>query len=87
MVDYGTVRGTEKPDELVIDDYSVWKHTDITEVTFTDPETGDEKTEYEFNMVQYTKEEFILLQAEENASLADEVTSIQLALCELYESM
>ena len=87
MVDYGRVRGSKKPDELVIDDYSVWKHTDIEEVTETDVETGDERTEYEYNMVRYSKEEFILMQAEENEELAEQLTQTQLALCEIYESM
>ena len=40
---------------------------------------------FEFNMVQYTKDEFILQQAAENTSLSQQVTDMQLALCEVYE--
>ena len=29
MVDYGKVRSTVKPEEKVVDDYSVWVNSDI----------------------------------------------------------
>ena len=51
MVDYGKVRSTVKPDEIVIDEFSVWQHTNIQEVS----ENVGEENEfvgYEFNMVQ-----------------------------------
>ena len=50
MIDYGKVRSTVKPDEIVIDEFSVWQHTDIQEVS----ENVGEENEfvgYEFNMV------------------------------------
>lgn len=33
MVDYGKVRSTVKPDPIVIDEFSVWVHTDIQSVS------------------------------------------------------
>lgn len=33
MVDYGKVRSTVKPESIVIDDFSVWQHTNIQEVS------------------------------------------------------
>ena len=33
MKDFGKVRSTEKPDELVTDSFSVWVHTDITPIS------------------------------------------------------
>lgn len=42
---------------------------------------------YEFNMVQYSKDEFILQQATDNAALQQQITDTQLALCEVYELM
>lgn len=68
MVDYGKVRSTVKPESIVIDDFSVWQHTNIQEVS----ENVGEKNEFkgfEFNMVQYTKDEFILQQAAMNQEL------------------
>lgn len=86
MVDYGKVRSTVKPESIVIDDFSVWQHTDIQEVS----ENVGEENEfvgYEFQMVQYTKDEFILEQAAANQTLTEQVTNTQLALVEIYENM
>lgn len=62
MVDYGKVRSTVKPESIVIDDFSVWQHTNIQEVSENVGEENEFKG-FEFNMVQYTKDEFILQQA------------------------
>lgn len=86
MIDYGKVRSTVKPDKIVIDEFSVWQHTDIQEVS----ENVGEENEfvgYEFNMVQYDKNEFILKQAKENAELSEQITQTQIALTEVYEMM
>ena len=86
MIDYGKVRSTVKPDAIVIDEFSVWQHTDIQEVS----ENVGEENEfvgYKFNMVQYDKNEFILKQAKENAELSEQITQTQIALTEVYEMM
>lgn len=86
MVDYGRVRSVVNPESIVIDDFSVWQHTDIQEIS----ENVGEENEfvgYEFGMIQYTKDEFILKQSEENAALSQQITDTQIALCEIYESM
>ena len=70
----------------MIDEFSVWQHTDIQEVS----ENVGEENEfvgYEFNMVQYDKNEFILKQAKENAELSEQITQTQIALTEVYEMM
>lgn len=68
MVDYGKVRSTVKPESIVIDDFSVWQHTNIQEVSENVGEENEFKG-FEFNMVQYTKDEFILQQAAMNQEL------------------
>lgn len=68
MVDYGRVRSTVKPEPIVIDEFSVWQHTDIQEIS----ENVGEENEfvgYEFTMIQYSKDEFILQQAAMNQEL------------------
>ena len=80
MKNHGTVQGTMRPEPLVMDDYSVWKYDNIQEITVTDT-MGDEHTEhteYQYELTQYTKDEFIMQQA------AD-LTEAQKAMCELYE--
>lgn len=87
MKDFGRQRSTVKPDEMVIDEFSVWIHSDIQEVSEPGIDDQEDFTGYEFNMVQYTKDEFIMQQAEQNKVLQEEVTNTQLALCEVYELM
>lgn len=78
MKNYGTVQAATPPEPLVIDDYSVWKNSNVREITVSDPMTGDERTEYQYEVTQYTKDEFIMQQ------VAD-ITEAQKAMCELYE--
>ena len=68
MVDYGRVRSIVKPEHIEIDEFSVWQHTDIQEVS----ENVGEENEFvcfEYNMIQYGKDEFILQQAKNNEEL------------------
>jgi flagellar motility protein MotE (MotC chaperone) len=85
MIDYGKVRSTVKPDEVEIDEYSVWVNSDIKEI---DVQLEDEiHTEYEFNQIRYTKDEYIKMIDERNTTLESQLTDTQLALCEIYEGM
>lgn len=83
MKDYGVQRSTERPEAIVIDEYSVWVHCDIVKV---EENVGleNEFIGYAFNMKQYLKDEYIL---EVNGTTADEITRTQLALCEVYEAL
>jgi len=56
MTDYGIVKSAVRPDEKIVDEYSVWVNSDITKT-----EEG-----FEYHMVQYTKDEYIKLMDEAN---------------------
>lgn len=84
MVDHGKVRSAVKPPVLALDDFSVWKSTDIQEIT-ENAGTDAEFKGFEYHLVQYTKDEFILEQAQTNATLEQSLTDTQLALCDVYE--
>lgn len=86
MVKYGKTRSTVKPEPIVMDEFSVWQHTNITPVS-ENVGTENEFVGFEFDMIQFDKNEFILQQAEENALLQQQVTDTQLALCEVYEQL
>ena len=76
MIDYGRQRSTVQPEPMVLDEHSVWIHTNIQAVEET---VGEEVfSGYEFDMVQYTKNEYI-------SKLDDQLTDTQLALVEVYE--
>jgi len=74
---YGTVKSAVRPDEKIVDEYSVWVNSDITKT-----EEG-----FEYHMVQYTKDEYIKLMDEKNTELESQLTDTQLALCDVYEMM
>ena len=75
MKDYGIVEGSTKPEEKIVDEYSVWVNTDIAE-------TADG---WEYHMVQYSKDEYIKLMVDKNAALEEQLTDTQLALCDVFE--
>lgn len=81
MTDYGKVRSTTKPDEIVIDEFSVWENRNIKAIS------ENEFVGYEFDVIQYDKNEFILKQAKENSELSEQITQTQVALTEVYEMM
>jgi hypothetical protein len=85
MKNYGKVRSTVQPEPLVVDECNVWVHSNITPVT----ETIGEATfiGFEYDMVQYEKDEYIKIIAEKNSTLETQLTDTQIALTEIYESM
>ena len=75
MVDYGKVKRTVKTEPIVIDEFSVWQNTNIQAVS----ENVGEENEFvgfEYNMIQFTKDEFILQQAAQNTELGELVNTI-----------
>ena len=75
------VQSTVKPQAVEIDEFSVWIAENIQEVTVKDEE-GKEHIEYEYELSQLTKDEYILKLHD-----AQELNKIQseLALAELAE--
>lgn len=59
----------------------------ITEIKVKNHESDDEITMYEFTLTEYDKDEYIRIQAEKNASLEEQMTQAQEAMCEIYEMM
>ena len=87
MIDYGTQRSTVKPLELELTETKVFVASNITPVNEPDTEDQPGFTGYEFDLVEYDKDEYIKLQAEHNAALEQQMTDTQFALCEVYELM
>ena len=56
MTDFGTAKSLVEPEEIVIDEFSVWVKTDITQ-------TADG---WEYYLEKYTKEEYIKMINEQN---------------------
>lgn len=87
MKEYGKVRSTKQPEQKVIDDYSVWIAENITTVTEAGTDEQPGFTGYEYDLTQYTKDEYIKMIDDRNTSLEDQMTQAQEAMCEIYEMM
>lgn len=87
MKDYGKQRSTIKPDKLELTETKVFVSTGITEVNEPGTDERPGFVGYEFNLIEYDKDEFIKNQSEKNADLEEQVTQTQIALCSMFESM
>lgn len=85
MKDYGIQRSTVQPQDVEIAETKVFVASDIKEVTVKDEMEEQEHIEYEFNLVEYDKDEYIKMISDKNNALEAEVTNSQIALCEVYE--
>lgn len=86
MNQYPKTRSTVQPEPKVIDEFSVWIASNITPVE--EAPTGENEigfNGYEYDLTQYTKDEYIKMIDDKNTVLETEITSTQLALCDVYE--
>lgn len=85
MIEHGKVKSTVAPEPLVIDEFNVWVHSNIVPV---EEVVGEETFKgFEYDMIQYEKDEYIRIMAEQNKTLESQMTDTQLALIEIYEGM
>lgn len=87
MKDYGKVRSTVRPEEKVIDEFSVWIASDIQGITEAGIDDQEGFTGFEYNLIQYDKDEYIRMMSDKNDELEQQVTDTQLALCDVYEML
>ena len=76
---FPNTRSAVEPQPKVVDDYSVWISDNIHTVTVTDEEC-DEREEFEYDLTQYDKDEYIRL-------IDDRTDNVEMAIVELYESI
>ena len=82
MVNHGKVKSTVKPESIEIDENNVWVNSNIKSIKETNDE--HEFIGYEYDMVQYEKDEYIKYITQNQNQ---QITDVQLALVEIYESM
>lgn len=85
MKNYGLQRSAVEPKAVEITEIKVFVATDIEQVTLTMNE--QEVQEYQFNLVEYDKDEYIKIISEKNEELEQQMTDTQLALCDVYEML
>lgn len=81
----GTIQGnSEQAKALVIGKDTVYVHTDIVPVEKDGKVVEDL---FSYTEVQYDKDEYIELIAQQDEQLGNDLTDTQLALCEIYEAI
>lgn len=78
MIDYGRVRGSERPKELEITSSSVFVASNIEEYQQVMEDATINGFEYDY--IQYTKDEYILKNAEALNQLSDELAAAKILL-------
>lgn len=89
MRDIGITQGSaSQAQPLIIGKDTVYVHTDINPVMDAVDMDGN-KIEglYEYHEVQYTKDEYISVISQKNIEIENEVTTVQMSICDLYESL
>lgn len=84
MINHGRVQATVQPEPLVVDEFSVWIASNVTAINTEG--TGDEPgfTGYEYDLVQYDKDEYIKMQSDKQADLESQILDTQEGLVEVY---
>lgn len=80
MINHGKVRSNVQPKAVEIDEYSVWVASNITPVQEAGIDEQPGFTGYEYDLVQYDKDEYIKMMDDKNASLEAQMESTQEAL-------
>ena len=81
MIEHGKTQSTIRPNAIDIDEYSVWVAENITEVTI------ENDVLYEYDLVQYTKDEYIKLLVERDLTKADAILDLSTIVAELIGGM
>ena len=85
MINYGLQKSAVEPKAVEITESKVFIATEIELVTVKMDE--QEIQEYQFNLVEYDKDEYIKIISEKNEELEQQMTDTQLALCDVYEML
>ena len=85
MIDYGTVFKSNKPQKVEVTDTAVFIASNIQPYTQTLDNLEIEG--YHYDLVSYTKNEYIKILLEKNQSLETDLLDTQSALCDIYEML
>ena len=84
---YKNTQSTVEPKEFEINPYKVFiaKNIQLIENSSTEEEIAI--TLYQYDLYEYTHEEYINILRETNETLQQEILDTQMALCDIYEDM
>lgn len=90
MTVFQKTRSTIRPEPIKTDDYSVWIADNVREIKvdnggLDESKTSAQHTEYEYDLIQYTKDEYIRLISDKSAALETDILDTQAAVIELAQ--
>lgn len=80
MKSHGKVRGCVQPEPVEIDEFSVWVASNIKPIQEEGSEDQPGFTGYEYDLMQYEKDEYIQIMDEKNHALEAQLENTQEAL-------
>jgi hypothetical protein len=92
---YKNVHGSKQASRpIIVDKTTVYVHSNVKEEIITDEISGDTRTEYVYDEIQYTRQEWEQIMADANAQTEDslcqfdsDIEEIKDALCEIDERL
>lgn len=92
---YKNVHGSKQASRpIIVDKTTVYVHSNVKEETITDEISGSTYTEYVYDEIQYTRQEWEQIMADANAQTEDslcqfdsDIEEIKDALCEIDERL
>lgn len=92
---YKNVHGSKQASRpIIVDKTTVYVHSNVKEETITDEITGDVRTEYVYDEVQYTRQEWEQIMADAKSQTEDslcqfdsDIDEIKNALCDIDEQL
>lgn len=83
MKNYGVQKSSVLPNNFEITNSKVFVYENIEKIISKIED--QEIMEYQFNLIEYDKDEYIKIISEKNEELNQQIIDTQLALCEVYE--
>ena len=83
MKEYKKIHSSARPKDIEITANAVYIVSNVT--PYEEDFDGRVVTGYEYDCIEYTKDEYLVKLAEENADLRQQIIDTQLALVEIYE--
>ena len=83
MKNHGQTRSTTEPLAVEVTASKVFVASNVEQITVQDQ--SGERTEYQYDLMEYEKDEYIKMMNDRNETTEAELTDVQLALCDVYE--
>lgn len=83
---YNNVQSTVRPQPFQVNPYKIILAQDIEEREIQNEMSEETTIMFFYTQIEYDKDEYIEELKKQNEELNSEITDLQLALCEIYES-